>query len=318
MAQPTQTDVHIDRALTDLSLGFIQNPADFAAPQVFPVVSVINQTDKYFTWTRDNFYRDSMERRPPGAESAGGGMDISNDSYSCDVWALHKDIDDQTRANTDTAVQLESATTSYLSQQGLRRMNRQWAADYFTTSVWDTDVVGGTDFTVWDNGASNPQNDIFTGKETVLQNTGFEPNTLVVSYSVHIQLKQHPAIRDVIKYTSSDSITADLIARYFEVDKYVVDRGVYNTANEGATASFAFTIGKHALLCYSPPAPGLMTPAAGYTFVWSRYTGMNDLGVRMKNMRMEHLESDRLELSMAFDLKVVASELGYFFSGAVS
>ena len=55
-------------------------------------------------------------------------------------------------------------------------------------------------------------------------------------------------------------------------------------------------------------APGLQTPTAGYTFSWTGYMGAGAEGTRIKQFRMEHLDSDRLEGQMAYDQKVVATD----------
>jgi hypothetical protein len=90
-----------------------------------------------------------------------------------------------------------------------------------------------------------------------------------------------------------------------------------NTANEGATPVFSFIHGKNALLCYTPPAPALQTPSAGYTFLWRGISaGLGEPAV-IRRFRMEHLRADRVEGELAFDNKVVAQDMGYFFSGIV-
>jgi len=75
----------------------------------------------------------------------------------------------------------------------------------------------------------------------------------------------------------------------------------------------------NAMLCYSAPQPGLMTPTAGYTFSWRGYLNQaNDFGIAMKRIPMPHLESNRIEGGMAYDQKVVTTAMGYFWSSIVS
>lgn len=94
---------------------------------------------------------------------------------------------------------------------------------------------------------------------------------------------------------------------------------INNTANEGATESNDWIFnGKSALLCYSAPSPGLQQPSAGYTFSWNGLFGAQGYGTRIKRFRMEHLASDRIEGEMAYTTKVVAPELGTFYSALVS
>ena len=105
----------------------------------------------------------------------------------------------------------------------------------------------------------------------------------------------------------------------FDVERVVVSKAVYNSAAGNLTASMSFVAGKNALLCYAAPQPGLMVPSAGYTFGWSGFTGLNNLGIRMSQIPMNWLGigTVRNEGEMAFDMQVVGSDLGYYFSGIV-
>lgn len=317
MAQPGSTDVHIDKALTNMSLMFLQAPGNLTVGmKVFPVVRVDKQTDKYFTFDRNDFYRDSMQRRAPATESAGGGYTQSTDSYGCDVWALHKDIPDQVRANTDNPLNPDRNATQYLTQQAMIRNEIQWAADYFKTGVWGTSA---TPSNLWsDYTSSDPIGDIRVGKRTVLANTGMEPNTLTLGYDVYLKLQDHPDVVDRYKYTSAQTITPEMLAALFEVDRVLVCKGVKATNVENETAAYSFIEGKHALLTYAPPNPAIEVPSAGYTFVWTGISqGLGEM-VSIERMRMPHLKADRLEIEMAWDNKITSSALGYCFVSAVA
>lgn len=319
MAQPTQSAVHVDAVLTNISVAYMQMASNFIASRVFPVVNVAKQTDKYFVYTKNDWFRDEMQMRPDATESAGSGYGLSTATYSCDVWSLHKDIGNQTRANADSPLDLDRDATQFLTQRGLLRQETQFVTDYFATSIWGTDVVGGANFTVWSTYAtSDPIDDVETGKTTVLSTTGFEPNTLVLSYEVFQKLKHHPDIVDRIKYTSSENITPQMMARLFELDNVYVARAVKATNVEGETAAYSFAHGKNALLCYVNPNPGLLAPSAGYTFNWSGVSAGLGENVAISSFYIDELKADRIEIEMAFDNKVVAADLGYFFSGAVA
>lgn len=315
-SQPTASDVHVDAVLTNISVAYIQRQDHFIAGRVFPVVPVEKQTDKYFTYTKADWFRDEAKRRAPATESAGSGYGLSTASYSCDVFAMHKDIPDQVRMNADAPINCDRDATEFVTQRLLLRLEKQWASDYFTTSVWDTD---STPSNLWDNYAtSDPISDVETGKRKILMNTGYTPNTLVLGYDVFKALKNHPDFIDRFKYTQAAILTEELLARVLGVDRVLVAKAINNTAVENETSVFAFVHGKHALLAYVAPSPSLLSPSAGYIFSWrgiSRGLGQ-DVGV--KRFRREKLEADRVEAQLAFDDKVVATDMGYFFNGAVS
>ena len=315
MPQPTQSQVHVDAILTNMSVAYMNEADSFIANKVFPTVNVQKQSDKYFTYTQADFYRDQAKARADGTESAGSGYGLSTATYSSAVWALHKDIGDQVRANSDAPLDPDMDATRFLTHQMMIRQERDWASNFFTTGVWDTD---STPSTLWSASGSDPIGNIETAKNTILSNTGYLANTLVLSYNVYSILKNHADFVDRFKYTSADSIGPDLMARILEVDRVLVMKGVYNSAAEGATASYAQIGDKDALLAYVAPQAGLMTASAGYNFVWTGVGGGLGTSTAVSRFRMDHLRSDRLEIESAWDFKVVGSPLGYFFSNAVA
>ena len=316
MPQPTQSAVHVNRPLTMISVAYMQSQDAFIADKVFPVIPVDKQSDLYYIYTKNDWFRDEAKPRAAGTESAGSGYNTSTDSYKCDVIALHKDVPDQVRANEDAPLNSDRDATEFVTNRLLLRREIQWATDYFASGVWGTD---STPANLWsDYVASDPIADIRTGKRTVKVNTGFEPNTLVLGYDVFIKLQDHPDIVDRYKYTQSEVITEAMLAKLFGVQKVLVAGGVKATNVEGETAAYSFIHGKHALLCYAAPRPSVLQPSAGYIFSWKGVSAGNGFTVGTKKFRMDHLESDRVEGQIAFDNKVVATDLGYFFASAVS
>ena len=317
MPLPTLSQVHINKPLTNISIMYRQQAAGYIASRIFPTVPVVKQSDSYFEYDRADFLRDMAQVRGPSQESAGSGYNLSNTSYTAKVFAFHKDVDDQVRENTDSPLSADRDATEFVTQVMLTRMEKEWTDTYFTTSVWDTDV---TPSPTWDDVTSTPIKDVKTGTRTIKQNTGFKPNKLVIGWQVNEQLTEHPNIVDRIKYTSADSITPALLARYFEIDEVLVAEAVIQTGAAGTPASYSFIHGKNALLAYAAPRPAIQQPSAGYMFEW---TGISyGLGVRQAVGRIPMpwlgRGNVRIEGQIAFDPKVVSTPLGYFFDGAVA
>ena len=326
-SQPSRGDVHVNGPLSSISLAFIQSADAFVADKAFPRIAVAKQSDQYFTYDRGYFNRAEMEKRAPATESAGANYAISTASYSADVWALHRDVADQVRANADAPISLDREATELLTLQGLLRKEKEWADAHFVASAWTTDVTGvsgapgGSQVQRWDEAASTPIEDVRTGIRTVHQSTGFRPNKMILGREVYDQLLDHPDIVGRLDrgQTSGPAIVMrDALAALFEISEILVMDAIQNTAAENATNSHSYIGGKAALLLYAAPSPGLMVPSAGYTFTWSGLLGGGALGTRISRMRMEHLKADRLEIEMAFDQSRVAADLGYFFITVVN
>jgi len=325
-SQPSRSQVHIDAVLSNISVAYIQAHSRYIAQQVFPVVPVGKQSDKFFRYRKEDWFRDEARRRADATESAGSGYELDTDTYSCDVFAFHKDIGSQARANQDSPLDLDSEATEFVTQRMLLRQEMSFVNDYFRPGVWSTDWTGiesGTpdegQFVKWSNYEdSDPVEDIEEGKELILKTTGLEANTLVMGYGVFRRFKQHPDVRDRVKYTSSSNVTPGMMAAMLEVDRVLISSAIRTTEPEGReNPEFDFTHGGNALLCHVASSPGLLTPSAGYTFAWDGISGGLGLPVGVSSFFMDELKADRIEAEAAWDNKVIGQDLAVFMGGVV-
>lgn len=330
MTLPTPGDVHVNAPLTNISIAYMQNAANFVADRVFPNIPVSKQSDRYYTYDRGYFNRDEMEVRAPGTETKGGEYSVDNTpTYFAPVYGFHHDIPDQRRANADSVLAPDQEATELVTMKGLIKREKLWVVKYFAGGIWtggDVDGVavapGAGQFLQWNDANSNPIEDVRSSKTTVLEGTGFEPNILVIGQRVFDKLIDHPDIIDRVKYGQTAGGPALVgipeLQQLFGVPRVLVMKSIENTAKEGVANVHSFIGGKKALLVYAAPTPGLMTPSGGYTFSWNGYMGAGAAGQRIKRFRMENLASDRVEMEMAFDQKLVAADVGYFFDTAVA
>lgn len=322
MPQPTPRDVHIDAALTNISVAYTQDAENFIADKVFPIVPVGKQSDKYWKYEKGMFFRDEAKRRAPGTESAGSGYKLGSDSYYCEKWAFHKDVDDDTVANQDAGIDCFRDAAMFVQETLLIRRERLFVDEFLKTGVWGTDVVGGTNFAQWDDEAtSDPAEDIKVGRLKILMTTGRLPNTLTVDIYTHEALKKHPLIqaRFFGNNGGKGNVSREMLAAYFEVERYVVSQAIYTASDEtDETPTMAAIAPKCALLTYSVRAPSLLQPTAGYIMAWAGLTGLNNAGITTSRFRMQNLKSERVENEMALDMKLVAADMGYYFSSTVA
>lgn len=330
MPMPSMADVHINVPLTNVSIAYIQNASNFIATKVFPSIPVDNRSNLYWKYSKSDWRRTDVQRRAPSTESVGSGWATTMDSYFCHVYAVHKDIDDQLRANADSTFRLDSDATSFVTNQLLLKRDLDWTASFFRTGVWGTDLNLATtgsnaELIRWDRATSDPIGLFGTLNLQFIQQTGFKPNTVVFGANVLKALKNHPAIIDRIKYTQRGIVSTDLIATLLDVERVFAAYATINTgpaipdakAQDAAGTNTFIADPNSVLLCYVPSSPSVMTPSAGYTFNWRGYLGGNAQGVRIKRFREERIESDRVEGSMTYDMKVVSPDCGVFISNVV-
>ena len=324
-----RADMHIDKALTQVSVQYLQDEDNFIAGKVFPMVPVQKQSDRYFKYLKEDWFRDDAQERAPGTESAGGDYEIDNTpTYFCKKYAFHKDVTEEDRANADDPLTPDEDAVQFVSDKILLNKENNWARKFFTDGVWGTDYTGAaaasqtTGTIVYWNDYTNstPIEDITKMATAQSEVTGKRPNTLVLGRKAYDALKNHPDFLDRVKYTQKGVVTTDLIAQLFDVERVLVANAIQNTAKKGQTASMSFILGNHVLLCYTTNAPKIKTATAGYTFVWTGLMGSNALGGRINrfSMPMLGIGTERIECEMAYDMKVVAADMGTFIKNAVS
>lgn len=341
MPNPTASDVHVNRPLTNISIAYMQNNSMFVADRVFPNIPVNKQSDRYFRYDRADFHRNQMKKRAPSTESAGGGYKVdSTPNYFCDDWGLHKDIDDDVRDNEDAPLNSDRDATVWLGLQALISREVNFVSAYMSTGVWtgidgtNGDITGvaatpGTrEVLQWNDASSTPIEDVTEQCTNIQQLTGFRPNKLTLGRQVWDKLKNHPDIVDRIKYSGGVGpgtpavVTRAAVAALMELDEILVADGIQVTSKENkdfeTSMTAAFIAGKQALLSYSAPTPSIMMPSAGYTFSWKGKFGASRMGQRIRKFRMESLKSDRVESDMYYDQKLVASDCGVLFTSIVA
>lgn len=322
----TPSNVHIDQPLSNLTLAYVQEQTNFVADKIFPVVGVARQSDKYYIYDRANMNRSGdVKKLAPRTEVNRIGMAISNDSYFADVYGIGMDFDEQTLANEDAMLEVRAAGAETLINRVLIEREQQFASTFFSAGSWTTDVTPANLWSDYTN--STPLTDVTAGRRTMqLKSGGFKPNTMVIGKEVRDVLINHPDVLARLNggatVTNTALITDAKLAEIFEVENFYVMEAVVNGAAEGLAENNAFIGGKNALLVHTPRAAGLMTPAAGVTFAWNNISGVNNLGITVESFSDDALKrqqvAEHIQVKMAYDMKVVGADLGYFFEDVVA
>lgn len=335
MPQPTAGDLYFNRPLSNLAVAY-QQQRNFIADRVFPIVGSQVQSGIYYTYDRRFWQRTEAQKRAPGTPSAGAGYRVGTaPPFFCDVWALHYDVADQIRANTERPFDADRDATNFVTEQMLLRREKEFAK-FFVPGIWgvDTDLTSAR----WDATGADPIDVITTASLRFRRVAGRRANTIVMSPGVETALMNNNLILDRIKYTQRGIVTTDLLATLFGVDTiHVLDATEYTgeepdpngaildqtVPNSTEAAKFKFinqdpntgTAGEGFFwMGYVTDSPSFQNPSAGYTIAWQGYLGASAYGGRIKRFRLEELASDRVEMEMAYDQKVVAADMGMLWT----
>ena len=314
---PFAGDVHVDVPLTNFSQKYLQMETAFVGMRAFPNLPVSKQSDRYYVFDRDQFYRDEATIRADGTETQGGGFTLSTETYFADVYGFHKLVSDRQRSNQDAAVNLDESSAQYVTHKLLIARERAMANTTFTAAAWPSYTAPAVN---WSGTTDDPIINVRTAIREVHENTGYRPNKALIGRQAYDTLLDNDAVLARITGGSTADMPANvmrqLLATLFELQEiYVMDSVFTSTVEGAATTTRSFIGGDNMLIYYAPDSVGLEEPSAVTQFSWTGYLGATEAGLVIRNFREEGVRSDKIEGEMAFEYKITGVDLGYIYTG---
>lgn len=225
---PAQSRV-VDPVLTNHVRGYTNQ--EYVGRTLAPRVDVGTRGFKVIKFDRDSFKNASKaHRRAPGA-----AIPRLQFGFSSEPIALYQEaiagqvpIENQEEAAAVPGIDLQmhtAMTTMDIIQLREEIETAQLLTDAANYAVSNKVALAGGD--KWTDAASKPKDVVNTGKEAIRKKIGRYPNTAIISPAAFNALDQHAAIRDQFKYTSSASITEEMLARYFGLERVRIGKAVY-------------------------------------------------------------------------------------------
>ncbi len=302
-ALPSQ--IHRDRALENVSLQY--KPTGLIAEDVAPKVPVKRESDFYYVYSKDTMAIPET-RRGMRSESNQATWNMSTSTYVLEEHALHDFVSDRERDNADSPVSPDVDSTEITTQKVLLRREKDLATVVQTVGNWGTSVdFSATATLAWSSNTTttNPITVIDSLSSVILRQSGTRPNKLILTDEQFNAAKEHVSVVDRIKHTSADSVTPDMLAKLFRLEKILVATGVEHTAKEGidTTTAMQFIWTDAAFLYYCPPNPGLKQASALYTLWKDAYSEP----FKVERWREHKRSSDAIQVSAMFQHKPVAT-----------
>lgn len=327
---PTRAQRHFSTTIQDYTVGFMQDDASFVAGAAAPFVQVPKKEAGYYIYTQGDFQRREMKVRGTGERAARAGWTQSRDTYHCERYAVAHEEDWTDMADADPAFNIDEDNAQYLATQNMMQADHLFQATVMQPATWTTDYDGvasgpsTNEVLQWNDSSSTPQKDVMALQSAIHALVGRFANVMIVGSDVHTQVVTHSVVRDAIKYTDKtfiegSSLTNAQLASFFGVEKYIVARGIQNTAAEGATASMGYIVNtKDMWLGYAQPSPGKRKMSAAYTFAWTGPDGVGSDGVVTRKFEDIDRKIDVYESEMFIDVKVVAADAAAFVDDLVA
>lgn len=320
-------------ALSNMALAYFQNASNYFAKSIFPICPVLQSSDSYYIFDKEDLLRDDWQRKPAYGSVNPVPLSEHTDTYNCHVDQMKMGIDlirqtDLDRRQGPTMMKAEQQRTRAIAEKANIHQDIMFAKNFFKTGVWsnewtgvDTTTTSGKQFIKFSNDNSDPIKLIKEWMNEMNENTGRMPNRLALGTETFDALCEHPAILERVKYGGTTvnpaNVNETVLSELFGIEQVKVLRSISNTAKIGKDANMQYIADpKSFLLAYATSAPSVDEPSAGYTFTWDMLGNGQILPIQ-KYYGEESTHTEYLEGTMATDMRKTADDLGIFCSESV-
>jgi hypothetical protein len=305
---------------------------NYVGDRVFPLLDIDSPEAKITTYDKGAWFRDEAGLRERGTRAKRGGYGTGTVSIDAHERAFAKEVTDEDRYESglmNTApLNPDIDAIEFCTDKIMLEKEKRIASTIFSATwsggnedaggLWAADTyaafAGGT-------GDNTFIDDVETRINTILTNTGFRPNVLLMDSTTYKEVKMEPTVLERIKYTQRGVVTADLIAALFGLEEVLIGDAIYSSAKEKKDGTDFTSVNiweknsskGSAFLFYRPRNPGLRIPSAGYQ-ARIRY-GANEGGGFRRTMkwREEAEHQDVYEVAEKTDILQVASYAGFLW-----
>lgn len=311
---PDYQNLHRESRLTNLAIGW-KNLA-FVGENLFPTIPVGKESDYYAVFGKEMF------NTPDAARAVGGKYNriawtLSDTTYTCSEQGLEKPIDDREVSEADPIVRIKQRTAMILRAQLETIREAAIAAKVLSTSnVTNYTDLSSSTYGQWSSSSSDPFGAVKQlAVKSVRDNTGVLPNTMVINHDIFLSLSEHPAVIAKLGANERGVISGDMrsavLESLFGIERVYIAGGMYDSANQGQSASLAQIWTDTALICYvNYASPSREMPSFGYGFQSKNY--------EVVTYRDESISSDVLRVTNIRDDKITNATSGYLLTDVLA
>lgn len=297
-----------------------KRPQNWTFGKIFPRFYSDKQSDYIIEFNKHEQHREhGLQPSAAGTLPSGREVTHSRRSYATKSYAEAYEIYIREAANSDDILDIHKRKADQAMFTIQSGMERYFLDTFFTSGVWAEDLVGGTDFTAWDDDASTPIDDVRKWVDDFkFRNYGFEPTQLNMPYKVARRLSRHPQILAAVTGGATTSLPA------FEVNQALVETalGIPIVVGDAITnlgsveaPNMQYMLDNKMLLSYSPANVGRDMAASGLIYTWSENPTAS-VDIRGRSFSGPYWEAmdvaEYVKLETDFDMQVVNPDLGTF------
>lgn len=217
-------------------------------------------------------------KNPETARGSGGNYNrrtwkFETDNYATSEHGLEGVVDERNARIYEHYVQAEAVTASLVRADVLRNAEKRVADLIFNTSTWTPTAITNE----WDDYSNaTPIVDVESKVQAIWGASGLWPNAMVMNRKVFRNLRNCSQVIDRISASGAgdkikpSDITAEMLARVFDLPYIIVGGGAKNTAKEGQAATIAsIWSDEYCWIGRVATSDMIEEPCIGRTFHWS-------------------------------------------------
>ncbi|MDP2805505.1 MAG: major capsid protein [Gallionellaceae bacterium] len=256
----------IDPILTTVAQGY--KNGQMVADYLFPVVPVDQRGGKILQFGKEDFELYNTARAP-GTNTKRVQFGHLGLPYALEQHALEGKVAFEHLQEANQVPGINLGRGAVTKTQNIILLSNEYQAASIARNVANyaaankATLAGTSRWDDYASGVSDPAADVDAAVEAIRAQVGMRPNTVVLSPKAYKAAKRHPKLIDRIKYTSRDSLTLELLADLFDVERVVSGDAIYN-----ANGTMTDVWGKDVVVAYTEiaTADDGGAPSYGYTY----------------------------------------------------
>lgn len=283
----------------------------YVANRVLPVFESQVQSGTFGIIPLEQLLQTNDTKRAPGGGYNRGNWTFDDVTFACKEFGWEEPIDDREAKMYANYFDAEVVSTRRAYEFVLGAAERRVAALMFNATTFSGKVTSAGAGLEWsDHTNSLPIDNVETAVLAVFARTGMWPNAMVINRKVFRNLRQCAQIIDRIVASGAGSpakasdVTADMLARVFDLQEIIVAGTSKNTATEGQTASLAQNWSdEYAMVFCKAQTNDIREACLGRTFHWA--ADGSEVGGTVETYRDETKRSDISRVRHDVDEKLI-------------
>lgn len=293
------------------------NQQGFIATQVFPVLSPRSQAGSFGKIPIEQLLKERDTTRAPGAGYSRSTFQFTKDTFATEEQGAEEPVDDREEQMYASYFDAEVIAASRARNAVRMNAEKRVAAAVFnaTTFASFTTAVGDE----WDDATSaTPIADVEAAVQSVWDQTGIWPDTMIINRKVFRNLRNTDDIISRVKFQGfmdvrAGNIPIAALSQVFDLPKLIVANSARDSAQEGQDTVIApVWSDEYCMICKTANTNDIQEPCLGRIFHWT--ADGSQIDGRMETYRDEVVRADIVRSRHDVDEKMLYVEMGHLLS----